>query len=97
MSIGYNNQLPEIIMPEYGRNIQNMVEYCKGLTDRDERNRCAHEIVRAMAALVPEKEQGIGRETIYWDHPAILADSRRSAPWSSAPSEQPPSTSSPCR
>ena len=74
MSIGYNNQLPEIIMPEYGRNIQNMVEYCKGLTDRDERSRCAHEIVRAMAALVPEKEQGIGRETIYWDHLAIIAD-----------------------
>ena len=70
----YNNQLPTIILPEYGRHIQNMVAHCKTITDREERNACARSIIRSMEAIVPEKGAGIDKETIYWDHLAIMSD-----------------------
>lgn len=61
-------------MPEYGRNIQNMVRHCMSIEDREERNRCAREIVRTMATLLPEKSQGAGHELSYWDHLAIISN-----------------------
>ena len=33
----YNTQQEQLILPEYGRNIQNMVDYCVSLSDREER------------------------------------------------------------
>ena len=70
----YNNQLPTIILPEYGRHIQNMVAHCKTIADREERNACARSIIRSMEAIVPEKGAALDSETIYWDHLAIMAD-----------------------
>ena len=32
----YNTQQPKMIIPEYGRNIQGMIEYCCSIKDRDE-------------------------------------------------------------
>ena len=61
-------------MPEYGRNIQRMIAHCRSIEDREERNRCARTIIRAMEAIVPEKGAGLDKETIYWDHLAIMAD-----------------------
>ena len=61
-------------MPEYGRNIQRMVAHCRTIEDREERNRCARTIIRAMEAIVPEKGAALDKETIYWDHLAIMAD-----------------------
>ncbi len=37
----YNTQQRRLILPEYGRNIQQMVEHCLTIEDRDERNACA--------------------------------------------------------
>lgn len=70
----YSNQLPPITLPEYGRHIQNMVTYCKGIEDREERNKCAQRIIQAMEDLVPERGGSNEKRTIYWDHLAIIAD-----------------------
>ena len=35
-------------LPEYGRNIQNMVDYCVTIQDREERKRCANTIINIM-------------------------------------------------
>ena len=43
----------ELILPEYGRNIQNMVEIAKTIEDRNERNRCARSIIDCMGNLFP--------------------------------------------
>ena len=69
----YNNQLPAITLPEYGRHIQNMVTYCKRIEDRKERNACARSIIQAMEAIVPERGASIDKKTIYWDHLAIIS------------------------
>ena len=42
----YNTELKRLILPEYGRNIQNMVDYCLTIEDKEERMRCANSIDR---------------------------------------------------
>ncbi|MEE1063410.1 MAG: DUF4290 domain-containing protein, partial [Paludibacteraceae bacterium] len=42
----YNTQMPKLALPEYGRNIQNMVNYCLTIEDREERTNCAHSIIQ---------------------------------------------------
>ena len=37
----YNSQLKKLVLPEYGRNVQQMVDYCLSIPDRQERTRCA--------------------------------------------------------
>ena len=72
----YKNQLKELVLPEYGRNIQNMVEFCLTIEDRDERTRCARSIVDAMQILFPAQiEQQTYRRKL-WDHLAIISDYR---------------------
>lgn len=73
----YNNHLKKLVLPEYGRNIQNMVDHCLTIPDREERTNCAHTIVRAMMTLFPQ--QGGDRQEYtrkLWDHLAIMSDFR---------------------
>ena len=63
----------KLIMPEYGRNIQHMVAHALTLPTREERNRCAEVIVRAMIQLHPELNSDEKRHTFY-DHLAIMSD-----------------------
>lgn len=69
----YNTHLKPLVLPEYGRNIQQMVDYCKTLEDREERNRCARSIIAAMRTLLPQT--GDQNETLrkLWDHLAIMS------------------------
>ena len=39
--LNYNTNQKQLILPEYGRNIQRMVDHCLAIEDRDERTRCA--------------------------------------------------------
>ena len=69
----YNTQLPAIKLPEYGRNIQRMVDLCLTIENREERNRCAHSIIKAMGTLFPairDSEDGIHK---LWDHLYIMS------------------------
>lgn len=63
-----------LVLPEYGRNIQNMLELCLKIEDRDERTRCARSIVDAMSILFPSQgDQKVYRRKL-WDHLAIMSD-----------------------
>lgn len=72
----YNTQLERLKLPEYGRNIQNMVEHCLTLTDRDERNACARSIIEAMIRLTPQAKNDPDHTRKLWDHLAIISDFR---------------------
>ena len=52
--LDYNTYRDKLLMPEYGREIQKMVDYAVSLTDKSERQNCAQEIVRMMETKVPE-------------------------------------------
>lgn len=61
-------------LPEYGRNIQRMVDHCLTIEDRDERTRCAHTIAEVMATLFPAVANEGGDRRKIWDHINIMAD-----------------------
>src|SRR3712207_403797 len=71
-----NNQTQKseaLILPEYGYNVQHLVDYCKTIEDREERTRCAHAIVRIMGMLHPHLKQASDNSQTLWDHLAIMA------------------------
>ena len=71
----YNTQQRRLVLPEYGRNIQKMVDHCLAIEDREERTRCAHAIVGAMANLFPELRSADNSHKL-WDHIMIMSDFR---------------------
>lgn len=70
----YNTQLKRLVLPEYGRNIQSMVDHCLTIEDRQERTRCAYSIIASMANLFPELKTGGEYNHKLWDHLAIMSD-----------------------
>lgn len=70
----YNNQKKKLILPEYGRNIQQMVEFCTAIEDRDERNRCANTIIQTMGNLFPQLRDAPEFKHKLWDHLAIMSN-----------------------
>lgn len=51
----YNSARRDLIIPEYGRTIQEMVDHLKSIADRDERNKCAAAIVSVMGSVVAQE------------------------------------------
>lgn len=72
--LDYNTQREKLILPEYGREIQNMVDYCTELKDRTERQRCAESIVAIMERMFPENRDTAGYKQKFWDHLAIMSN-----------------------
>lgn len=70
----YNTQLKKLILPEYGRKIQNMVEHALTIEDRSERNRCAETIIALMANMTPQMKNIPDFRQKLWDHLAIMSD-----------------------
>jgi len=69
----YNTQLEKLIIPEYGRNIQNMIEYCISIKERDERNICAKAIIQVMGQLNPHLRDIADFNHKLWDHLFIIS------------------------
>lgn len=77
----YNTQMPRLVLPEYGRNIQAMVDHCLTIEDRRERTRCAYTIIGAMGNLYPAlRDSEAGRQKL-WDHLAIMSDFSLDIDW----------------
>lgn len=70
----YNTAEKALALPEYGRNIQNMVDYCVSIEDRQERKRCADSIINIMGNMFPHLRDVNDFKHILWDHLAIMAD-----------------------
>lgn len=76
----YNTQLKELILPEYGRTIQQMVDYCLKIEDRDERTRCAHAIIKTMRTLFPDQKSDEATRK-FWDHLALMSGYKLDIDW----------------
>ena len=64
----------KLVLPEYGREIQQMVDYCIELEDRKERQRCAESIIKIMDRMFSENRGLENHEQKLWDHLAIMSD-----------------------
>ena len=69
----YNTAEKHLAQPEYGRNVQNLVDYCVTIEDREERNRCANAIISIMGNLYPQQRDTNDFKHILWDHLAIMS------------------------
>lgn len=70
----YNTTREMMLIPEYGRNIQNMIQYICTIEDREKRNKAAKFIVNVMGQMHPTvKESGDFKHKL-WDHMFIIAD-----------------------
>lgn len=74
--LDYNTQREKLIMPEYGREVQSMIDYAVTLEDRDERQRCANAIVAIMERMFPQAAGTPDLEHKLWDHLAIMSGFR---------------------
>lgn len=74
--LDYNTQREKLIMPEYGREVQSMIDYAVTLEDRDERQRCANAIVAIMERMFPQTAGTPDFEHKLWDHLAIMSGFR---------------------
>lgn len=70
----YNTQLKQMKLPEYGRNIHQMVEHCLTIEDKAERTRCAYSIINCMSKLFPKLKEEENYQQKLWDHLAIMSD-----------------------
>ena len=69
----YNTSKTQLQMPEYGRIIQQLVERCQELENRDERNEMAVAIVNFMGQRNPQLRDESNYKHKLWDHLFILA------------------------
>ena len=70
----YNTQRKKLALPEYGRHIQQMVDYITGIEDRDERNRLAKALIGVMGNLNPHLRDINDFKHKLWDHLFIMSD-----------------------
>ncbi|MCW0484306.1 DUF4290 domain-containing protein [Gaoshiqia sediminis] len=70
----YNSNRKKMPLPEYGRNLQNMVEHIMTIEDRDERNRGARTIIDIMGNMYPYLRDINDFKHKLWDHLAIMSD-----------------------
>lgn len=69
----YNTELPHLVISEYGRNIQKMVDHALSIADREERNRVARAIIDVMGQLNPHLRDVNDFKHKLWDHLFIIS------------------------
>lgn len=71
--LDYNTQREKLILPEYGREIQEMVAFCKTLPTKEERQSCAETIVAIMDTMNEQNRGNADHIQKLWDHLALMA------------------------
>lgn len=69
----YNSSRTDLIIPEYGRNVHNMVAYAMEMEDREERNKVANAIISVMGQLSPHLRDVEDYKHKLWDHLFIIS------------------------
>ena len=69
----YNTERVRLYIPEYGRNVQKMVDYLKTIEDREKRNEQARAIIKVMEIINPAVHLQDNFEQKLWDHLHIIS------------------------
>jgi len=70
----YNSTRNKLIIAEYGRNVQKMIEYAVGVEEREKRNALAKSIIRVMGQINPHLRDVADFTHKLWDHLFIISD-----------------------
>lgn len=69
----YNTYREKLILPEYGRHVQKMIERVKGIEDKEKRNEQIQAVVNVMALLNPSLKDYPDYKRKLWDHVYVIA------------------------
>jgi len=72
-TLEYNTEREKLAMPEYGRNVLEMVEQLRKIEDRDKRTEQAKAVVRVMETLNPQVRADDNWQQKLWDHLFMIA------------------------
>ena len=70
----YNTQRPQIILKEYGRNVQKLVEYIRSVPDKNKRTELATTLIELIKQLTPSLKDQPENPQRLWDDLYIIAD-----------------------
>jgi len=73
-NLEYNTEREHLIIPEYGRHIQKMVNQAVAMEDREERNKCAKSIIAVMGNLNPHLRDVPDFQHKLWDQLFMISD-----------------------
>ena len=79
--LDYNTQRERLVLPEYGREIQEMVDYAQTIADKEERQHCAETIVAIMDRMSPQNRENPDYKRKLWDHLAIMSNFQLDIDW----------------
>ena len=70
----YNSRRPDIVIPEYGRVVHDLIAHAITIEDKEERTKCAHAIVSVMRTLVPGSKEMTDHEEKLWGHLYVMSN-----------------------
>ncbi|MCB9188652.1 MAG: DUF4290 domain-containing protein [Flavobacteriales bacterium] len=73
-NISYNTQRDDMVIPEYGRNVQNMIGVALSIENKEERNRCAQAIIKVMGQLNPHLRDVEDFNHKLWAHLFVMSN-----------------------
>ena len=79
--LDYNTQREKLIMSEYGREIQKMIEYACELPTKEERLKCAKTIIHLMETKNPQLKDNADYEQTLWDHLYLISHRELDIDW----------------
>ena len=79
--LDYNTQREKLIMPEYGREIQKMVDHAISLPTKEERMKCAQAIIHQMENKMPQLRDSSDYQQTLWDHLYLMSHKQLDIDW----------------
>lgn len=76
LGFSYNTEREKLKIPEYGRTVQQMVDYCVSIADREQRNRAARMVIDVMGEINPHLRNVPDFQHKLWDQLFIMSDFR---------------------
>ena len=73
-NLEYNTEREELIIPEYGRHIQKMINYASSRESKEERNKLANSIISVMGNLQPHLRDVSDFQHKLWDQLFIMSN-----------------------
>jgi hypothetical protein len=73
-NLEYNAERPHLIIPEYGRHLQKLIDQATEIEDRETRNKAAKYIIQVMGSLNPHLRDVLDFQHKLWDQIFIMSD-----------------------
>ena len=70
----YNSERSHLIIPEYGRHLQKLIDQATAIENREERNKAARYIISVMGSLNPHLRDVLDFQHKLWDQLFIMSD-----------------------